>query len=84
MSVPEPVRRERLLVDGLVGPHRELYHHSASFRAAVKVLAQMLPLMVEGLAADARQRRDYQQEKLEALMGPGAFPIDNAELADPS
>lgn len=84
MSVPEPVRRERLLVDGLVGPHRELYHHSASFRAAVKVLAQMLPLMVEGLAADARQRREHRQEQLETLTRPGVFPIAIAELADPS
>lgn len=41
---------------GLVGKHERLYVMSADFHAAVDTLAQMLPAMVDGLAAAARER----------------------------
>lgn len=70
MSIPEVVVRESLLTEGLVGPYRHLYHDSASFRAAVKTLARMLPLMVDGLATAAELERGRQRERAGEVDGP--------------
>ena len=50
---PEAVVFAQALREGLVGPHRLLYHRSAGFHAAIDTLAQMLPAMVNGLASSA-------------------------------
>lgn len=77
-AVSEPVERKRLLVEGLVGPYRGMYHGSASFHAAIELLADMLPLMVDGLAADAARREDHHQEVVARLM---ARPLDPEAVA---
>lgn len=56
MTDYQRIEQERLLVEALVDDdHVELYHESASFRYAVDAIAQLLPPMVKGIAAEARE-----------------------------
>lgn len=46
----------RLLVEALIDDdHVELYHESASFKFAVDIIAHLLPPMIRGIAAEARE-----------------------------
>ena len=55
----------------LVAGNRGLYLTNAHFRHAVDVLAQMLPAMVDGLAAAAvEQAAELHERYLEALAAP--------------
>jgi hypothetical protein len=49
-------RHVRTIVNALTADHVEAYAHDPLFRAAVTDLAQMLPAMVAGLAAEAAKR----------------------------
>lgn len=51
---PEPYDTRRHLIEGLVGGHRDAYRNSPSFRAEIEMLANLLPLWVKGMAAEAK------------------------------
>jgi len=57
---------DRALIEGLVGDHMEEWHHSPTFRSAVRTLADMLPAMVDGLA-EACKAKDKVLEQMHQL-----------------
>lgn len=66
----------------LVGQrHIERYNRSATFRAKVDVLAELLPTMIDGLAAEADQISHDQQREMLRLM---SFPIWQSPNPGPS
>lgn len=54
----------------LAGDHSELWMTSPSFRAMVTTLAEMLPLMVNGMAAEAEKKDAIHAELMKAVMRP--------------
>jgi hypothetical protein len=69
--------RHRGLVTGLVGDYRDLYLRSASFRHQIDILAGMLPLMVDGLAAQAERTDRQIQQAVEAAEMPPRWRLDD-------
>jgi hypothetical protein len=61
------------ILTGLVGNRVDLYHVNAEFKAAVHTLAEMLPLMVDGLAANHEREQGRRAEigRLMAERGMG-------------
>lgn len=67
---------ERHLIQGLVGDkHLDLWHNSPHFHAGVKVLAQLLPMMVDGMAADAREKQRANHDYAQRMMREAQRPI---------
>lgn len=86
-STSTPDLLNRALVRALVGEHEALYQLSPFFHAAIDSLAMMLPSMVKGLVADARERDAFIKEMVAQLeKGPvGGYPpfaLDRPPLGD--
>ena len=60
----------RELIAALVGDRTDLYHRSATFYHGINTLAQMLPMMVDGLALNAEHSDAEREAAMAALMRP--------------
>lgn len=71
----------RHLIEGLVGDrHRDKWHHSPTFKAAVETLAGMLPAMVDGLARESEQQ-DARVRQMEHLFSQQVVDETTLRLA---
>lgn len=59
---------DRDLIEGLVGDRDLLYRTNAVFKSGIDMLARMLPLWVDGLAAHAEATDATSAEKMRELM----------------
>lgn len=64
---PRHVQYRNDLRRGLAGKHEDLYRRSPSFKAAIDGMASLLPLMVNGLAAESREQDARQLAAVEML-----------------
>lgn len=59
----------RHLIEGLVGDaNLDLWHNSPWFHAQIVGLAQLLPFMVDGIAAEARRLQERDHDHMQRLM----------------
>lgn len=65
------------LVKGLVGDRYTLYNTSAHFRSAVQSLAQMLPLWIDGIAAQSEVYDSVHAERLRLALQPSPDGFGN-------
>lgn len=63
------------LLAALVGRFGHLYQTEAQFHAAMKTLALLIPIWVEGLAAEAEQRQEDHEERIRQIE---AYPTAKA------
>lgn len=71
-----PQQWDQALLAGLVGPHRQRYLTSPSFKHSIDHLRAMLPAMVSGLAAAADQSDAMARMYSQALVA-GEVNIDD-------
>lgn len=78
MSREDEVNELNMLRRALVGQrHLERYHRSATFHAKVDVLAELLPTMIDGLAAEADQITAEQQREMLRIMNSTSWQFPN-------
>jgi hypothetical protein len=66
------------LIRGLVGKHRALYETSAGFHHQIHLLANLLPIWVDGLAAKAGEAEMEQEMALRLAEVPPVYELGGA------
>ncbi len=75
------------LREGLIGPHHRLWHTSAEFRGTIELLAQLLPVWIDGLAAvatknDAERMKQFTAALKYAPRAVQRFEVDHTGVLD--
>ena len=71
------------LRDALIGEHKRLYQTNATFHASVNVLTQLLPSMVNGLAAEAKGVEADVSDRIERMLGGSGPQVTLADIFCP-